>query len=49
MMVHTGFAHDNVLRLLKTDIDFTSNVEVSDAFFIDIIFEEKVDKKQDNN
>lgn len=40
MMIHTGFAHDNVLRMLKTDIDFTSNVWVSDEFFIDVIFEE---------
>lgn len=47
MLIHTGFTHDNVLRLLKSDIDFTSNVYVSDGFFIDIIFEE-VGAKQKN-
>jgi len=30
---------DNVLRLLKKDIDFTGNATVSDKFFIDIIFD----------
>ena len=39
-MIHTGFAKDNVIRLFKKDIDFTTNSEVSDNFFIDVIFEE---------
>ncbi len=39
-MLNTSFVHDNVLRLLKSDIDFTSNVEVSDRFFLDVIFKE---------
>lgn len=45
MLIHSGFTHDNVLRLLKTDIDFTSNVWVSDGFFVDVIFEEIKEKK----
>ncbi|EAS06714.2 PTEN tumor-suppressor protein C2 domain protein (macronuclear) [Tetrahymena thermophila SB210] len=56
MLIHTGFTHDNVLRLLKTDIDFTSNVYVSDGFFIDLLFEEigankpnQNENKQQNN
>jgi hypothetical protein len=48
-MVNTGFAHDNVIRLIKTDIDFAANVFVSDNFFIDIIFEENGNKKNNNN
>lgn len=40
MLIHTGFTHDNFIRLLKSDIDFTDNVYVSDDFFLDIIFDE---------
>jgi len=43
-MLHTGFAHDNVIRLLRNEIDFTSNITVDDDFFIDLIFEEIPEK-----
>lgn len=43
MMVNTAFTYGNVLRLLKKDIDFTSNVAVSDKFFIDIIFDDNLE------
>jgi hypothetical protein len=37
-MINTNFVHDNVLRLLKKDIDFTPNIKVPDNMYIDLIF-----------
>ncbi|KRX04032.1 C2 domain [Pseudocohnilembus persalinus] len=45
-MIHTNFIHNNVLRLLKKDIDFTNNVEVPENFFMDIIFIDQDSLKQ---
>ena len=44
LMLHTGFAHDNVIRLFRNEIDLTSNIAVDDDFFIDLIFEEIPEK-----
>jgi len=35
LLLHPGFANDQVLRYQKKDIDFSPEVEVSDNFFID--------------
>ena len=38
-VIHTGFIFDNVIRLYKKDIGFSSSARVSEDFFIDFIFE----------
>jgi len=39
-MFHTAFVHDNVIRLLRKDIDFTKNFKVSENFFLDLILDD---------